>query len=648
LINLSTQKELDKLDVLEDQLKAKGLLNEDSSATINASRSAVKASQSIQLEANPASIVAMEGFTKAVGGVGAYVAAAQAVVDAGPNFLNSIADLLNSIERLPMAIADSFARVIDGVISLLTNFPTIFIQAISKIKDSIIKLIKEFPVAMQEFVLMIPDMLLSIVDAIPSIVTAFISTFLTALPKTLINAFKLVFIQLPNLIKGILKAVFIDLPIAIYDGFNQAFDEVKSILFGGDLIDTDAAKKELASYAASFAKSASSVFAVTDLAIASQQSNSISAQVSNAAKNAEGLLRKAWNWVIDNIWNPLASVVSNAFRWVVDNIFNPMYSVVSQAFMWVVDNILSPIGSIVMTAFRWVVDNVLTPLYNIVRVPFQWVLDNVISPIGNIVMTAFKWAYDNVISPIAATLMKPFVWFYDNVILWFVSKLPAAITGPFSDLIDIFSNFFKKIKDAFSDLFTTLDFGKFGTQIWEALASGLKGLSKIFDDVFAPILKLFGAKPDSNQKATSSTLDNLGSFFGFAEGGYVPGVATTPGNSKSNDKIAAMLSPGEAVISREMLAKPGVKELIDSILSNKPMQFKNDGGFVSPMPRLVPNFGSTTTQAQNVSMPITINNYSSTSMDTSFVRDKVIPEIRRELKSASLAGQYVISSKGVY
>lgn len=53
----------------------------------------------------------------------------------------------------------------------------------------------------------------------------------------------------------------------------------------------------------------------------------------------------------------------------------------------------------------------------------------------------------------------------------------------------------------------------------------------------------------------------------FAEGGKVPGKAEVPGDSYANDKVPAMLSPGEIVVPRSKSQDPDkAKEFIDHIM----------------------------------------------------------------------------------
>lgn len=108
--------------------------------------------------------------------------------------------------------------------------------------------------------------------------------------------------------------------------------------------------------------------------------------------------------------------------------------------------------------------------------------------------------------------------------------------------------------------------------------------------------------------------ESLGAFQGFFrqmmhfnEGGFVPGTG-------SRDTVPAMLTPGEFVMSREMV-------------SNMRSNGQRGGN----------------TYSFNITMDITNKD----TMDESFVRNRMIPRIKEELKRSSLDGEFVISQRGI-
>ncbi len=64
-------------------------------------------------------------------------------------------------------------------------------------------------------------------------------------------------------------------------------------------------------------------------------------------------------------------------------------------------------------------------------------------------------------------------------------------------------------------------------------------------------------------------LGAIGAKF-FAEGGKIPGEAEVPGDSYANDKVPAMLSPGEIVVPRSKAKDPEkAKQFIDHIMGGE-------------------------------------------------------------------------------
>lgn len=69
---------------------------------------------------------------------------------------------------------------------------------------------------------------------------------------------------------------------------------------------------------------------------------------------------------------------------------------------------------------------------------------------------------------------------------------------------------------------------------------------------------------EGNQKTNAGLfgglLQSAGAAFGLAEGGDVPGQAEVKGNSEKNDKVPAMLSPGEVVLPRSVTQGPDMEK----------------------------------------------------------------------------------------
>lgn len=87
----------------------------------------------------------------------------------------------------------------------------------------------------------------------------------------------------------------------------------------------------------------------------------------------------------------------------------------------------------------------------------------------------------------------------------------------------------------------------------------LKSLLKIVAFVPNLMMKLF--KFDGGGKGVVENFLGLDfPFVKFSKGGFVPGTARFGGDNLMNDTVPALLSPGEFVLSREMLAKMGIQQ----------------------------------------------------------------------------------------
>lgn len=145
-----------------------------------------------------------------------------------------------------------------------------------------------------------------------------------------------------------------------------------------------------------------------------------------------------------------------------------------------------------------------------------------------------------------------------------------------------FADFGQKIWDGltsasakFGSTFTDL-----GTKIWNGLKSGIDNASNVLSKLFTF---------DGKGKGTVENFINMDfPWVKFATGGYVPGKAKVPGDSTDNDVIPALLSPGEAVLSRSMLSDPAFRRVVEMKMSGKEIP-KFAGGWLGEKAGVVTN-----------------------------------------------------------
>ena len=122
---------------------------------------------------------------------------------------------------------------------------------------------------------------------------------------------------------------------------------------------------------------------------------------------------------------------------------------------------------------------------------------------------------------------------------------------------------------------------KFQADMVGAIAKGFVGgiksaASQLADVIKKAVQDAIGAVTGLGGGGTPGFVKKLDPTSWFAEGGIVPGMGRVAGDSLTNDIVPAMLSPGEAVIPRSAMAKPGVRAFVSSIL-NGTQNFANGG-----------------------------------------------------------------------
>jgi phage-related protein len=155
----------------------------------------------------------------------------------------------------------------------------------------------------------------------------------------------------------------------------------------------------------------------------------------------------------------------------------------------------------------------------------------------------------------------------------------GAVVDAFQRLVGVYLEIGGKIFDGLKNAFSAAGnfFADIGGKIWEGLKNGLSGLKDLLAGAFnalnpiAIFEKIF--KVDTGAFGNKGTVEKaLGidlPFMSFASGGMVPGQSITDGDSKMNDKILALLSPGEAIIPKSAMKDPVIAKLINQIIKGE-------------------------------------------------------------------------------
>jgi TP901 family phage tail tape measure protein len=531
LINLSTQAELDKLDILEKQLTLKGAISDPAREELKLQREITKEigeRQKLEAVTGGGAIGEIGGSISSFGNVfsvagdtlgndmmsilgsglsqvGIQMAASisgamlTAILKI-PDMLNSFADFVDQITDFPMELAKAFENVFNSLIDFATEFVPNIIKAAENILMNIADFFVDFPDriagALSETV---PELFTSLVDKMPDIARKFAEGFVSHVPKIAIALAKFMSIGVAQMTVELVKAMpeiaqaFVN---GIVDGLLSIGDSIADFLGIGDGIGTTVTDA-FETISADLSKTAQDTFAVLDLT----ESGSANL-IMEAAQEAVDWLSLWWKKFI----------------------------------AWLTQ------------AFTWIDKHILQPFLNVFRRLWEWVDEKVLQPFMKHFQEAWKWVDEKIIKP----LME-------------VGK-------------SIWDSFTKAAGD------TAKFFGDLGTKIWDGLKAGLNTLGSFFQHMFdqinpANMLQKMFQFQSGGVGTVEKALGIDIPWVSFARGGVVPGRSMFPGDDVRNDTVPAMLSPGEVVIPRSVLDKPGVEKILGAIMGGVNISMLAGGTF---------------------------------------------------------------------
>ncbi len=691
------------------------------------------------------------------------------------NIFTSLLDLPTKIAdgflKLSDAILDFVSNIVSRIGAMLMRLPDIILEFVTKLPEAVAQFFEQIPDVLARLADNIPEIAKKLITALivggPKIIVSLIKFLIKDAPKIafelakalaielpialvegIIDAFK----QLPNLFKGAAKQL-LPKPADIAKNFALGLKSVSKNLTGVAsklfaVMDLEEGAKSAANQVKDFGKTAEETL-----------NNGIE-EISKASKSALQSLIDAWRWVYDNIIMKIFNGLKEVWDAIYNNILKPVIEAIRQVWLFVYNTFILPFIELLKTVWAAMMKsleaawgivkaiwqammNVLKAVWDTLMVVFQSVW-NVAKAIWDAMMSIFTSAWDMVknIWNILMDLFQGKINLFDAVFkiggeilghvadvfnaVWNVGKVylegAANIFGSVFETAkvylkgaaDVFMSVFNYVKTLFDGL------ASIGTKIWENLAKGLQGIGGIFAKAFnelQPIAifeKIF--KVDTGAFGNRGKIEEaLGidmPFMSFARGGKVPGNATVSGDSLLNDKILALLSPGEYVIPRSVMNDPTAQALIKSLVEgNKLPQFAFGGelakvakGLSSLIPGMsiddlwagifdkvkdaiwkifennkfhnggevpailkpgefVINRGAASSvgtdflnavnsgnmPSNNMSQEVTINLTINTTqaMDESFIRNKIYPVVKEQIKRASLDGQTMIYSPGV-
>lgn len=472
----------------------------------------------------------------------------QRVLDRLPEFIEALADgLVALFDRIPHLVA----RILDAlpglIAKLMAELPRIVLSLFQSVGLIIGQVIKALPGMFVEILEYADEFAAALVEGVIAgagdIVVALVDFFIGG--------------GLEKIVAAILRAIP-RIAGALVSGFLKGIQRAMGSIFGGIQLPEELTElpnqfaEGVQKLASRTTEEASKLFKVLDLeaeARGLEQANKIQDILNQGILAFEIKFKGLIDWLLE-AWRKIVEWVKGVFEWVINGIKN---------------------------VFQWVVDNVLTPLANVIRTAFQWVIDNVINPLINGITNAWKAIKKDILDPLLNGLKDVF------------SYLKTKVLDPFMTAFGTVINFLKdKVFDPFMTAFSkALDpdnFVKIGDKIWQGLKKGLETVGTVIQNALNVInpANLFSKMFQMDYQGQGLVERTLGidiPFANFAKGGMVPGQAVVNGDSLLNDRVLALLSPGEAVIPRSKMDDPRVNSIVNAILRGElmPSNFAKGG-----------------------------------------------------------------------
>lgn len=598
--------ELERLDIKEAQLAAEGKLNGVMGARLKEqielqrelleeradlqtaqaiSPSSVSADQAeaIQRAFGAGAAAFASSIGSAMGGISAVTGAISAVMDAVTGLLSFVQKLIDFIP----AVLDQLTKIF----TTLTELPGKILESVKNLGSAAVKMVSD----------LIPNLFAAIPEVIDELVAAIfekIPEAITALFDKLPEIFARFAERLPEVIQRLVQGLVAAAPeiaIRLTDGLIKAAPRIAIAMAKQFAIDIPIAIakgivdgiKRIFGLLKNFGKNMVDTKSITNAlsAIGKRLTGEASKlfAVTDLTDTAQGAT---------DAFKDLKNSITDAMQEALDMLkalWDELMRGLVAIWRFIYDTFIQPLIDGILFAWRWVYDNIIEPLVGVVQRAFQWVVDNIIAPLAGAVMAAWQWVIDKVINPIAGAISGAFQWVVDNVI--------------------------NPIKNLFSTL-ASWKFPKFPTFSFPEIKFSWPELPK-WSWPALPELKITlpGGGGGGDSKAWYDPT-------GWSKGGLIPTYAANGMMiPKGTDTVPAMLTPGEFVVNRNAVNSLGASA----------MQAINKGQ--APV--------------QNTSVNVNLKIETTEPMDENYIRQRLMPRLREELRRASLDGGFVIAGSGI-
>jgi TP901 family phage tail tape measure protein len=588
---------IDELDALERQLAVSEKLDDAARNQLNLARETAFAT----LQAGKT-----EAKKNAPSGVEKALTTAQGFLDNLSKVPNIIAQVISAIARLPQLVLGIIEGATDLITRQIYEFPAKLMQALQRqlgainetffesfmdqIAQTIPKVITmalaEIPKklsAMTSYFIpqIVGTLIAAVAEALPSLIAYATQVFTSELPKTILLLVSGILRAIPQIVKAFVRAIPQIVPAivdALVEGIKEIRDAFLSIFSGGNPFAgiTQAMSlgvKEGLSKVTGFREE---LFGVTeDLAGgAVDETKRLMESARSAGRTIwdalAAAIRQAWEWIKGigrAIWDGFAAVARASWDWV-KSIGTAVWDAftASATAAW---EFVKSIGRVMWTAFTESVTGAWEFVKSIGRVLWDGVVGSV-STIWEALKTAGLKVWEGLKALFSGDGSEAIKAFMDaGVAIW--RGMKATIEGSWDFVKKIGTTIWDGLKESFTA--GTAFFEGIGRTIWgglkTAFSSATDGMAAVLNalDPSNLLKKLFKVDWGGPKGAVERFIGLDFPWASFAQGGIVPGRATVMGDSKANDTVPALVSPGEAIIPRSLMRDPAIARLIQEVLS---------------------------------------------------------------------------------
>jgi uncharacterized membrane-anchored protein YhcB (DUF1043 family) len=519
--------------------------------------------------------------------------------------LDGVTSALQALMDFPRALINALGRL-DKIIARATDFLPGAIQGLAAALPSILKKIAA----------KLPDLIIAIADALPELAEA--------LAEVLPDLVGKLVARIPDIVSSLTKSTgyaIWRMIVGLFRGIGDVWKGWKSpeLKVG---IDASYFSKSLAN----ITQDTSKIFTVSALSQAYKGAQGMVNDITNAARG-----------IGKNIWDYFVKAMLDGAKWLGDagtKIWNGLKTAAAYIgefgkAMW--DGLVTAVGDIAKTFGEWgtKIWDGLVKAAEFIGDFGKAMWDGLVTAIGDVAKTFGDWG-TKIWNGFKNTIGTAFEDFGGSISTGLTGALPAigkAIESLFSGLGKVFQNLFK------------IDLTGIKTAISDAFTSGSVVVTNAFKAVFNPMIDVINGIIDALNGLKIPAITYGGSILGRDFGGTLIGETDLlPGDigkvvklatggpvvgPGGTDMIPAMLTAGEFVMNRQSVSAIGLPVL------NAMNQGKAGVG----------------SSVQNITLHLTIE--SKERIDENFVRQRIMPTLRDELKRGSLDGRAVVYAGGV-